>query len=98
MARYAQCANTRNRLFVIDHVMVFWDRAGGCADDSYAERLYGATPARLLADLHDSIAGPQKHIADASVQPVFDVIVQHLDQPDLGLGRGQGHSVQAIPF
>ena len=47
-AREEVCAGTRNRLFVIDGKQVFWDRAGNCGDNSYAQRLYGATPDVLL--------------------------------------------------
>ena len=96
LARQQDCAGTRNRMFVIDHALVFWDRAGECPDNSYAQRLYGSTPQALLADLHDSIAGPQKSVTDPAVQSMFDVIVRHLDQPDLGLGPG--HTVQPVRF
>src|ERR1043165_10163785 len=67
LARQADCAGTRNRLFVIDRTMVFWDHAGNCPDNSYAQRLYGPTPQALLADLHDSIAGPGTRVTDPAV-------------------------------
>ena len=96
MAREGVCADTRNRLFVIDGKSVFWDRAGNCADAAYAQTLYGSSPQALLCSAGDSIAGPQSSCTDASVRPLFDTIVTHLDQDDLGLGAG--HKVEQLRF
>src|ERR1043165_6362199 len=57
LARQADCAGTRNRLFVIDRTMVFWDRAGNCPDNSYPQRLYGSKPPAPLAQLPESHPG-----------------------------------------
>jgi hypothetical protein len=48
MARAGGCADVRNRLFLIDDQLVFWDRAGNCADAAYGETLYGSTPDQVL--------------------------------------------------
>ena len=96
MARTAGCADTRNRLFLIDDQLVFWDRAGACADAAYAETLYGSTPDQILCELHDSIAGPVKTCTDEQYQDTFETITINLDQPDLGLGPK--HTVQPISF
>jgi hypothetical protein len=86
----------RNRLFVIDDQLVFWDRAGGCADAAYAEALYGSTPDKILCVLHDSIAGPVKSCTDAKYKSQFDTMTANLDEPDLGLGPE--HTVQPVRF
>jgi hypothetical protein len=96
MARAGGCADVRNRLFLIDDQLVFWDRAGNCADAAYGETLYGGTPDRFLCALHDSIAGPVKNCQDERYQDLFQAITANLSEPDLGLGSG--HTVQGVPF
>lgn len=96
LAREEACANTRNRLFVIDGKQVFWDRAGSCGDNSYAQRLYGATPEALLCVALDSIAGPQVRCTDPGDRAMFDTILKNLDSADLGLGSG--HKVELLSF
>jgi hypothetical protein len=96
-AQEAACADTRNRLFMIDKTMVFWDRAGSCVDNTYSRTLYGATPQALLCTLADSIAGAQITCADARSRALFDTIVAHLDRADLGLGGGHQVEALAIP-
>jgi hypothetical protein len=96
MARAGGCADVRNRLFLIDDQLVFWDRAGNCADAAYGETLYGSTPDQVLCDSHDSIAGPMKNCADERYRDTFDTMTANLDKRDLGLGPG--HTVQPVPF
>lgn len=96
LARDSNCADVRNQLFVIDHALVFWDRAGTCPDASYRETLFGRTPDKVLCVSHDSIAGPVKHCPDPSYGDLFDIVITHLDEP--GLGLGQGHVVQQVPL
>jgi hypothetical protein len=96
MARAGGCADIRNRLFFIDDQLVFWDRAGNCADAAYGETLYGSTPDQVLCIAHDSIAGPVKNCRDERYQDMFDTITANLGKSDLGLGSG--HTVQAVPF
>jgi hypothetical protein len=93
-AQAASCADQRNRLFVIDKRVVFWDRAGNCADNSYARSLYGATPQTQLCSASDSIAGPRITCADAQWRAMFDTILANLDKADLGLGSG--HQVEPL--
>lgn len=93
-ARAEACAGLRNRLFLIDGKRVFWDRAGNCADNSYAQRLYGATPDALLCSAADSIAGPRVACSDESARVMFDTIRANLDRADLGLGRD--HKVEPL--
>jgi len=96
MARQSPCIGIRNRLFVVDHVLVFWDRQGNCPDYGYGETLYGQTVNDLLCEFHDSIAGPVKDCPVPSYQEMFEIMIGHLDAPDLGLGPG--HTVEQIPF
>lgn len=96
MARQSDCADRTNRLFVIDRTLVFWDKAGSCADAAYSQTLFGATPQDLLCRYGDSIAGPQKECRDPRFEKLFDIILAHLDEPDLGLGPS--HTVRPIPF
>lgn len=94
-AREEMCATTRNRLYLIDGKQVFWDRAGNCGDNSYAQRLYGATPDALLCEAMDSIAGPRTNCKDSVDRAMFDTILANLGRDDLGLGRG--HKVEVLP-
>ncbi|MGZ8289238.1 MAG: protease complex subunit PrcB family protein [Telluria sp.] len=96
LAREEACAGTRNRLFVIDGMQVFWDRAGNCGDNSYAQRLFGATPDALLCETMDSIAGPRTSCKDEASRGLFNTILANLDRDDLGLGKG--HKVEALAF
>jgi hypothetical protein len=96
LARTGGCADIRNRLFLIDDHLVFWDRVGNCADGAYAETLYDSTPDQVLCVFHDSIAGPVKNCQDERYQDMFDTITINLDSPDLGLGSK--HAVQPVQF
>jgi hypothetical protein len=96
LARQGVCADIRNRLFLIDDTLVLWDKAGNCADGAYEQTLFGATPEQVLCRYGDSIAGPRKECRNPAVAPLFDTILAHLDQPDLGLGPR--HTVRPIPF
>jgi hypothetical protein len=96
MARQAGCADIRNRLFVIDQTLVLVDHVGNCADASYSQTLFGKTIDQVLCVNHDSIAGPIKNCSDPSYQALFDTIITHLDEPDLGLGTS--HTVQQLPL
>ena len=94
LSRQGVCSDLRNRLFVIDQVLVFWDRAGDCPDARYSEALYGKTVDDVLCVLHDSNRGPRKSCKDPSYNGLFDTIIMHLSEPDLGLGRN--HTVQQL--
>jgi hypothetical protein len=96
MAQDSNCSDVKNRLFVIDGKQVFWDRAGKCADNSYAQSLFGPTPEAVLCSVSDSIAGPRTFCADEKSRALFDKVQKNLDKPDLGLGTG--HKVEALAF
>lgn len=96
MARTASCAETKNRLFVIDGKQVFWDHAGRCADASYEQVLFGSKPESRLCSYGDTIAGPKTYCQDESARALFETIVKHADEPDLGLGSG--HKVEQLAF
>lgn len=93
-AQEAPCADQRNRLFVIDKRMVFWDRAGNCPDNAYSRSLFGATPQALLCSVSDSIGGPQGSCSNESSRALFNTILGNLDKSDLGLGSG--HQVEPL--
>lgn len=93
-AQQEPCADLRNRLFVIDNKQVFWDRAGNCPDNSYAQRLFGATPEIVLCETSDSIIGPRTSCSDDQARAMFDIILKNRDQPDLGLGSA--HKVEPV--
>jgi hypothetical protein len=87
MARQASCARDQNRLVVIDGEMVLWERRDlGCADASYEIALFGASPDEPLCRINDSIAGPMLSCQDESLQQMFETIVDHTQEADLGLG------------
>lgn len=95
-AQQASCADVRNRLYLIDKKYVFADKAGNCADASYARALYGASVQTPLCSQADSIAGPRSSCTDDAAKLLFDVIVSHREAADLGLGAT--HTVTPIPF
>lgn len=94
LARGADCADIKNRLFVIDHTLVLSDRQGNCADASYSVVLYGKTVDDLLCTSSDSIAGPRKSCRDQSREALFEIITTHLDDPNLGLDSS--HTVEQL--
>jgi hypothetical protein len=96
MAKGAWCSDSRNRLFLIDGQLVFWDKAGECSDAAYAEALYGSTPDQHLCALRDSIAGPVKDCPDERFEEMLNTIMANLDKPDLGLGPE--HTVKEVDF
>jgi hypothetical protein len=97
MASDASCANVRNHLFVIDNRMVLWDRAGTCADSSYALTLFNAAPEQELCSLRDSVAGPQTRCVNAQYSELFATIAKNLDKPDLGLGSPSRVEILNVP-
>ena len=96
MALAAGCADQVNRLFLIDDEVVFWETRGNCADASYSFTLFGGTPDLKLCVFHDSIAGPVKECSDPDYQQLFDAIIDHSEEQDLGLGTQ--HTVEPIQF
>jgi hypothetical protein len=96
LARNAECADIRNRLFLIDDELVLSDRVGNCADAGYIVILFGSTVDTVLCKYHDSIAGPVKEIYNESYRAMFDTIIDNLDKSDLGLGSN--HTVTEIHF
>lgn len=96
MARAASCTEARNRLFIIDGRQVLWDHAGNCADASYEQVLFGATPDKVLCSHGDTIAGPRTSCPDAGSRNLFETIVANLDKDDLGLGSA--HKLERFSF
>ncbi|MBR7746168.1 protease complex subunit PrcB family protein [Undibacterium baiyunense] len=94
LVKDASCANFRNRLFIVDQKYVLWDKAGNCADASYAQNLYGNNVQSLLCTHADSIAGPRTSCTDTTAESLFKTMIQNLDKADLGLGSG--HQVQSL--
>jgi len=96
IARGAGCSDIRNRLFIIDDKQVFWDKQGNCPDNGYARTLYGRSPTDVQCTSNDSIAGPQTSCSNTAMRPLFDAILNNLDQADLGLGKE--HKVEQVDF
>lgn len=96
VARQSPCHDLRNRLFVIDRHLVFWDRAGNCPENGYAQTLYADSVNTIVCQRHDSFGGPVTTYPDPSYRALFDTMVANLDQPNLGLSSA--HTVQAIPL
>ena len=93
LAENTNCAEDRNQLYLIDGQYFFHTTKGWCMDAAYAHTLYGATLQEKLCSLEDSFAGPLS-TCEPAFEEIFEIMVQHLDQPDLGLG--DGHSVELI--
>ena len=97
LARTADCADLRNRLFLIDERLVFWDRESKCADATFSRALYGRNVEHLMCRAEDSIAGPRQSCHDRECYAtMFRTILSSLDKPDLGLGSA--HSVEPVDF
>jgi hypothetical protein len=98
MAAGAACDDIRNRLFLIDDRMVFWDREGQCTDGHYTLALYDRERIEtFLCERSESIGGPNTtQCTVESSRAMFETMIQHLDDPQLGLGPG--HTVEPIPF
>jgi hypothetical protein len=94
LVRPANCAQTRNELYVIDDKMVFWLRQGNCPDNSYAYTLYARNPQQPLCVQKDSIAGPDTSCVDDNYAALFNTITGNLN--DIKLGLDAGHSVEKI--
>lgn len=95
-ARKADCAENRNRLFIIDNDMVLWDRAGNCPDMSWNVTLYGITPGAVLCTAGDTIGGPRTTCTNERYRALLDTAVANLAKDDLGLGSA--HKVEVLPF
>ena len=95
-ARTSSCAELSNKLYLIDGMLVLWARTGRCPDGSYLVRLTSRSVRDELCTWADSIAGPHKSCTNDRYRPMFEIIILHLDAPDLGLGAG--HTVTPIPF
>lgn len=96
LARGAICADSRNRLFLVDNRLVFPDREGSCADYRFHHTLCGGTLDEVLCDYPDSMAGPLMTRPDERFRTTFETMLAHLDRPHLGLGPFR--SVEPIPF
>jgi len=96
MARAEPCSGIRNRLYVLDDRMVIWDRVGNCPDNSSSLVLYGANVEAVLCSSADTIAGTITSCKDEAHRPLFDILRQNLDRPDLGLGGA--HTLKIIDF
>jgi hypothetical protein len=96
VAQAEPCADIKNRLYLIDGKEVFWDRAGNCPDNAYAQRLYGANPQTVLCETTDTIGGPKTFCANDSMRTLFDTIQRGADQPNLGLDST--HKVEPMTF
>ena len=94
LSRQGVCSDLRNRLFVIDQAHVFADQAGDCPDARYSHVLYGKTVDDVLCEHRDNKGGARKSCKNPSYEGLFDTIITHLNEPDLGLGPN--HTVQQL--
>ena len=94
LALQATCADIKNKLYVVDQVLVLSDRAGSCPDASFGQVLYGRTVNDVYCTYQDSVAGAVKRCDMVAYQSMFDTMITNLAQPDLGLG--QTHSVKVL--
>jgi hypothetical protein len=97
MAREAQdCAQNRNRLFLIDRTLVFWDMDGDCPETYYTQALFACTVDDVLCWEFGTLSGPRRVYADSSYREMFETILSNLDRGDLGLCPS--HEVRRIEF
>lgn len=93
LASNGDCADVRNRFYLIDKQYVYQDRAGNCADASYSRVLYGANPNEKLCYQADSIGGPVTQCS-ADLKSFFDGLNSNRERPNLGLSAS--HSVTPL--
>ena len=96
IARNAICGDITNNLFVIDNKMVFWVVEGNCPDASYTYTLYGENPDKIYCKKYDSIAGPQEQCNNEDYQEIFQIIIDNLDNDNLGLD--ENYKVTKVNF
>ncbi|MFC1539738.1 hypothetical protein ACFL6H_09965, partial [Candidatus Latescibacterota bacterium] len=96
LAQEEECAKNKNKLYLIDTSLVFWDREGGCMDNMFAQTLFGSTPDDIKCIYHDSIAGPEYACNDSTYHEMFQTIITNLDNDNLGLTPE--YTVVDIPF
>ena len=94
LALQATCADIKNKLYVVDQVLVLSDRAGSCPDASFGQVLYGRTVNDVYCTNQDSVAGAVKHCDMVAYQSMFDTMITNLAKPDLGLGPT--HSIKIL--
>lgn len=93
-ARSANCSDWKNRLFLIDNELVFWEVAGNCPDGGYGLTLYDKKSHQILCSEHDSISGPRRTINNDKYRHLFESIIQNLENPNLGLSSD--HKVEEV--
>ena len=96
LAKEEECAENRNKLYLIDKNLVFWEREGSCPDNSFAQILYGKIPEDIKCKYFDSIAGPVYICNDSTYHELFQTIIANLDNDNLGLTSE--HTVEDILF
>lgn len=89
----ANCAEDRNQLYRIDNEYFFHTTEGWCLDAGYDHTLYGSSVQEKLCSLEDSFVGPLSS-CEPEFEVIFEIMLQNLDQPDLGLG--ESHSVELV--
>lgn len=93
-ARSAMCSDLKNRLFLIDNKLVFWQVEGNCPDGGYGLILYDKSSHQILCSERESIGGPRITINDDTYKQLFDTITQNLEKSNLGLSPD--HNVEEI--
>jgi hypothetical protein len=83
------CAERANKLFAIDDSLVFWQREGDCNDASYGYMLFGSDTGTIFCSYTDNISGRIESVKDSAYLPIFQTIVQSLNDPKLGLGSSR---------
>jgi hypothetical protein len=97
LASGAACADSANRLYLIDSAVVFWDRQGACSDNSYTYTLFSVHSVdSVLCRRNDSVGGPQEQCIDQKYHDLLDMIVANLSATDLGMDSS--HQVNPIPL
>ncbi len=96
MAKESACHQVRNRMFLIDNTLIFWDRVGNCPDNAREQTLFGSSVEQVLATSHDSIAGPINKVNDEQYRALFETILANREASDLGLG--ERHQVKLLPL
>jgi hypothetical protein len=56
------------------------------SDSPFDPPRLGGTPSDVLCRFQDSVGGPVRSRTDQAYAGMFDTILGHLDDPDLGLG------------
>ncbi len=97
-AQQASCANTKNRLFLIDQKYVFWTRSGDCKGLKSADILFAAGSQTPLCQMHKQFTPVDEICSDKTLVPFFTQLIGATAPAGLHLRPDATFKVEEIAF